>query len=59
MRNQNVGHECEGPVGVSSAIVEMDGINGRKPSIKAEESNHCMLVCQSQIQYGKLMNDQA
>ena len=35
-------------------IIEMDGINGRKLSIRAEEPNYYMLMCLSQIEHGKL-----
>lgn len=41
--------------GIKNMIVEMGAYNGRMPSIKAEESNHRMLMCRSQIQHGKLM----
>ena len=35
-------------------VVEMDGINGRKLSIRVEEPTYYMLMCLSQIEHGKL-----
>lgn len=45
IRNQNLVDECERPAeGIKNMIVEMGVNSERKPSTKAEESNHCMLT---------------
>lgn len=54
-QEMNLVDACGGPrEGITNRTVEVNGINGRKPSVRAEGSNHWMFLCRTQVRCGKL-----